>query len=70
MSFGVVDQERDEVFALDGGAALIVHPDVLPLKAQLEELTLGDGDLHLSMSAGHFCLDDVILCSHTHTRAQ
>ena len=61
MPLSVVDAEGDEVFPLDAGAVLIVYPDVLSFKAQLEELTLGDGDLHLSMFTGHLGLDDVII---------
>lgn len=61
VSFGVVDAERDEVLSLDAGAVLIVDPDVLSLKAQLEELTFGDGNLHLSVLTRHLRLDNVIV---------
>ncbi|TNN47360.1 hypothetical protein EYF80_042448 [Liparis tanakae] len=46
-------------------AMLVVDPDVLALKAQLEELTLGDGDLHLSVLTVHLRLDDVIVTCQT-----
>jgi len=62
----VVDVEGDEVFSLNTGTVLVVDPDVLALKAQLEELTLGDGDLHLSMLTVHLRLDDVIVNCQTH----
>lgn len=68
MSLGVVDVEGDEVLSLDAGAVLVVDPDVLPFKTQLEEFTLGDGNLHLSVLTGHLCLDDVIICCQTHVR--
>lgn len=63
MSLGVVDVERDVVLSLDAGTALVIDPDVLSLKAQLEEFTLGDGNFHTSMSAGHFGLKDLIICN-------
>lgn len=66
MSLGVVDVEGDEVLSLDAGAVLVVDPDVLPFKTQLEEFTLGDGNLHLSVLTGHLRLDDVIICCQTH----
>lgn len=61
VSLRVVDVEGDEVLALHAGAALVVDPHVFPLEAQLEELTLGDGNLHLSVLTVHLCLDDVIV---------
>lgn len=64
MSLGVVDVEGDEVLSLDAGTVLVVDPDVLSFKAQLEELTLGDGDLHLSVLTSHFGLYDVIITCH------
>lgn len=68
MSLSVVDVEGDEVLALDAGAVLVVDPDVLSLKAQLEELTLGDGNLHLSVLTGHLRLDNVIVTCQKHGR--
>lgn len=61
VALGVVDAEGDKVLALNAGAVLVIDPHVLALKAQLEELTLGDGHLHLSVLTGHLRLDDVIL---------
>ncbi len=66
MSLSVVDVEGDEVLSLDAGAVLVVDPDVLSLEAQLEELTLGDGNLHLSMLTGHLRLENVIITCQTH----
>lgn len=61
VSLGVVYVEGDEVLSLDAGAVMVVDPDVFPLEAQLEELTLGDGNLHLRMLTVHLCLYDVII---------
>ena len=61
VSLRVVDAERDEVLALDAGAVLVVDPHVLPLEAELEEFTLGDGNFHLRMFTHHLCLYDVII---------
>ena len=61
MSLGVVDVERDEVFSFDAGAVLVVDAHVFPLKAQLEQLALGDGHLHLGVLTGYLSLQDVIL---------
>lgn len=61
VGLGVVDLEGDEVLPLDARAVLVVDAHVLPLKAQLEELALGDGHLHLRVLAGHLRLDDVIV---------
>lgn len=61
VSLSVVNVEGDEVLSLNASAVLVVDPDIFPFKAQLEELTLGDGNLHLSMLTGHLRLDDVIL---------
>ena len=61
VGLGVVDPEGDEVLSLDARAVLVVDADVLPLEAQLEQLTLGDGHLHLSVLTGHLCLDDVVV---------
>lgn len=33
VSLGVVDVERDVVFSLDAGTALVIYPDVLSLEA-------------------------------------
>lgn len=67
MSLCIVDVEGDEVLPLDAGAVLVVDPHVLSLEAQLEQLTLGDGDLHPSVLTHHLRLDDAIVCSHTHS---
>lgn len=61
MSLSVVDVEGDEVLSLDARTVCIVDPDVFPFKAQLEEFTLGDGNLHLSVLTGHLRLDNVII---------
>lgn len=61
VSFGVVDVEGDEVLAFNAGAAVVVDPYVFPLEAQLEELTLGDGNLHLGVLTVHLCLKDVVV---------
>lgn len=61
MSLGVVDVEGDKVLPLDAGAVLVVDPDVLPLEAKLEQLTLGDGHFHLGMLTGYLRPDDVIV---------
>lgn len=60
---GVVDVERNVVLSLDACTALVIYPDILSLKAQLEEFTLGDGNLHTSMPAGYFGLKDLIICN-------
>lgn len=65
MSLSVVDVEGDEVLSLDAGAVLVVDPDVLSLEAQLEELTLGNGNLHLSVLTGHLRLENVIVTCQT-----
>lgn len=65
MSLRIVDVEGDEVLPLEAGAVLVVDPHVLSLEAQLEQFTLGDGDLHLSMFTCHLRLNDVIICSQT-----
>lgn len=67
VAFGVVDVEGDEILALDAGAALVVDPHVFAFEAQLEELALGDGDLHLGVLAVHLRLDDVVLTCRTHS---
>lgn len=61
MALGVVDVKGDEVLSLNAGAVLVVDPHVLTLEAQLEELTLGDGHLHLGVLTCHLRLDYVIL---------
>lgn len=61
VSFCVVYVEGDEVFTLDTRTTLVINAHVLPLKAQLEETTLRDGHLHLSVFACYLGLDDVIL---------
>lgn len=61
MSLRVVDVEGDEVLSLDAGTALVIDPDIFSFKTQLEELTLGDGDLHLSVLTVHLCLNDGII---------
>lgn len=66
MSLSVVDAEGDEVFSLYSSAVLVVDPDILSFKAQLEELTLRDGNLHLSMLTGHLRLENVIITCQTH----
>lgn len=63
VSLGVIDVKRDVVLSLNAGTALIVYPDVLTLEAKLEEFTLGDGNLHASMPAGHLSLKDLIICN-------
>lgn len=70
MSLGVIDVEGDEVLSFDAGAALVVHPHVFPFKAQLEELTLGDGHLHLSVLTVHLRLDDVVITCRARTDAE
>lgn len=64
IAFGIVDVEGDKVFPLDAGATLIIDTHILSLKAKLEEATLWDRHLHLSMFARHLSLNNVILaCS-------
>ena len=70
VGLGVVDPEGDEVLSLDAGAVLVVDAHVLPLEAQLEELALGDGHLHLRVLAGHLRLDDVIVTLGEETRSK
>lgn len=65
VSLGVVDVKRDVVFSLNAGTALVIYSHVLSLKAQLEQFTFGDGNLHASMSAGHLSLKDLIICYQT-----
>lgn len=60
ISFGVVDVEGDKVFTLNARATLVVNTHILPLKAELEEATLWDRHLHLSMFACHLSLNNVI----------
>lgn len=62
VSLSVVDVKGDEVLALDPGTVFVIDPYILAFEAQLEEFTLGDGDLHLSMLTGHLCLDNIIFC--------
>lgn len=66
VSLRVVDVEGDEVLPLNAGTALIIDPDILSFKAKLEELTLGDGNFHLSMLTCHLCLDNIIITCHRH----
>lgn len=66
VSLSVVDVKGDEVLALDAGAVLVIDPNILAFETQLEEFTLGDGDLHLSMLTGHLCLDYIIFCCQIH----
>lgn len=61
VSLRVVDAEGDEVLSLDARTAIIVDPDILPFKAQLEELTFRDGNFHLSMLTCDLCLDNIII---------
>lgn len=67
VSLCVVDVEGDEVLSLDAGTVLIVDPDVLSLEAQLEELTLGDGDFHLGVLTSNLCLDNVVITCQRHS---
>ena len=69
MPFSVVDVEGDKVLPLNAGAVLVVDPDIFPFKTQLEEFTLGDGDLHLSMLTVHLCLNDVVITCQTQAQS-
>lgn len=62
---GVVDVKGDVVLSFNARTALVIYSDVLSLKAQLEQFTLGDGNLHASMSTGHLGLKDLIICYQT-----
>lgn len=57
---GIVDLEGDEVFSFDAGAVTVINAHAFSLKAQLEELALGDGHFHLRRFAGHLCINDVV----------
>lgn len=60
VAFGVVDLEGDKVLAFNAGAVAVIDPHAFTLEAQLEQLALRNGHLHLGSFAGHLCINDVV----------